>query len=131
MKIDHYGIVVPNIEHYLQMNLPVWLKGQSVGPLIEDPLQKVRVAFIEVPGGRIELIEPATEDSPVREILKKRGSSHHHVCFEVENLDSQLLACSKVRMLVVSPPKPAVAFAGRRIAFVMGRDLLLWELLEQ
>lgn len=130
MRIDHYGIVVPSISAYLKSHLPPWLDAAAVGPLIHDPLQRANVAFLPAPGGRLELIEPASADSPVHSIIKRGLSLHHHVCFEVENLDRMLELCQNKGMRVVSEPKPAVAFGGRRISFVLGSDMLLWELLE-
>ena len=78
-----------------------------------------------------ELVEPASETSPVSNFLKKNRGGFHHVCYEVDGLESALLDARKVGLAIVSGPEPAVAFGGRRIAWVCSRSRLLMELLER
>lgn len=132
MRIDHFGIVVRSISEHIERYLSPLLGGAKRGPIIHDPLQRVNVCFLGTPdSGRIELIEPNGDDSPVAAFAKKRPGGFHHICFEVDDLDDSLFQCRKAQMVIVSAPNPAVAFDGRRIAFVMSRDSLLWELLEK
>jgi len=131
MRIHHIGIVVRNIEEHFELFLKHMFSPEWLGPIIYDPIQKVKVAFIDAPGGKIELIEPAAQDSPVSSLVVKKPAGFYHVCLEVDDLDEQLGISRKNRQIVVSAPKPAVAFHGRRIAFVLGKDMLLWELLEK
>jgi len=44
-------------------------------------------------GVRFEIIRPLGPDSPLRKFLAARGSGLHHVCFQVDDLDS---ACAQV-----------------------------------
>lgn len=129
MRIDHFGIIVENIKAHIQEHYAHWIDSSKIGELIFDPLQKVRICFVEFEGGRLEFIEPAGEDSPISRLLKQKSAWHHHVCFGVKSMD-EIERCREKGMMVVSPPRPAVAFGGRRVAFLMGADLLLWELLE-
>lgn len=97
-----------------------------------DPLQKVNVTFMdsaEPCQPQIELVAPVGEDSPVRSFLA-RGGGLHHLCYEVQHLESQLeVSCSQGGKLV-RPPTPAVAFDGRRIAWIYSKERLLIEYLE-
>jgi methylmalonyl-CoA/ethylmalonyl-CoA epimerase len=77
----------------------------------------------------IELVEPAGPESPVSRILE-RGGGLHHLCYEVDNLESHLGFCKSVGSIIVRTPVPAVAFGGRRIAWVLTRKRLLVEFLE-
>ena len=79
---------------------------------------------------QIELVEPAAEDSPVLRFLRERGGGFHHVCYEVNHLENELVAMKSRGALIVKRPKPAVAFEGRRIAWVLTAEKLLVELLE-
>lgn len=78
---------------------------------------------------QIELIEPAGEDSPVRSFLSK-GGGLHHLCYEVRNLEAQLELSRSQGGKLVRAPMPAVAFDGRRIAWVYAKEKLLIEFLE-
>jgi methylmalonyl-CoA/ethylmalonyl-CoA epimerase len=99
--------------------------------VIHDPLQQARVTFIHY-GPRapaIELVEPDTERSPLVKFLSKSGGLHH-ICYEVDSLHSRLEYCRSVGSLIVRQPLPAVAFGGRRIAWVYTKEKLLVEYLE-
>lgn len=128
-KINHFGVIVPDIEEhykkYMSHLMPNGLSNRT-----HDPLQGVNVAFLEFSEGVIELVEPTDSSSPISKILEKKPAMFHHVCLESDALEEDIEVCRDNGQFVISSPKPAVAFGGRQIAFVMGRDGLLWELLE-
>ena len=102
------------------------------GIIFHDPNQLVRVTFLrgKQPNAPLfELVEPAGDKSPVIPFLK-RGGGLHHLCYEVENLESQLALSRSQGGLLVRAPLPAVAFEGRRIAWVYTKHKLLLEFLE-
>ena len=103
------------------------------GTIIHDPLQEARVTFIRCGGPEtpaVELVEPAGDKSPLHKIVAK-GGGLHHICYEVDSLDVQLPQSRAAGCLVVKDPLPAVAFGGRRIAWVYTRQKLLVEYLER
>ncbi len=103
------------------------------GEIILDPLQEAKVTFLFCGSGQgpaIELVEPAGDQSPLHKFLAK-GGGLHHVCYEVDSLEAQLQHSRSVGCLVVRRPLPAVAFGGRKIAWVYTRQKLLVEYLER
>jgi methylmalonyl-CoA/ethylmalonyl-CoA epimerase len=96
-----------------------------------DPLQNVRVAFVELNGVLFELVEPVGERSPVNGYLKRDKVSLYHVCFEVSDLEGALKRAKQNGFHTLGRPKPAAAFEGRRIAWVFSPLLGLFELLER
>lgn len=132
MRMHHIGFVVDSIER-AGKSFAESLNLTWNGRVFLDPLQKVNVTFMNSaePGEpQIELIEPVAEDSPVRSFLAK-GGGLHHVCYEVQGLENQLrLSCSQGGKLV-RPAMPAVAFGGRRIAWIYSKERLLIEFLEE
>lgn len=131
--LHHIGIVVDSITQAAQ-RFALAMSCSWDGRIIHDPLQRVRVSFLSPADARnpvYELVEPAREDSPVSNFLKKTGGGIHHVCYEVNNLDLGLKKAKDSGFVVVSAPSPAVAFSGRRIAWVWSRDRLLVEFLER
>jgi methylmalonyl-CoA/ethylmalonyl-CoA epimerase len=101
--------------------------------IYHDLLQDVRVTFLLFPppgSPMIELVEPAGPSSPVVRFLE-RGGGLHHICFEVSSLTTQLEKSRQIHDLIVRPPEPAVAFGGRRIAWIYTRAKLLIEYLER
>ena len=132
LKLHHLGFVVASIQQCSD-SFAMSLGATWDGNIIFDPVQKARVTFLE---GRnsadplIELVEPADSGSPVTRFLE-RGGGLHHLCYEVDDLESHLAFCKSVRNIILRPPVPAVAFGGRRIAWVLGRKRLLMEFLER
>ena len=79
---------------------------------------------------QIELVEPAGENSPVRRFLEASNGGMHHLCYEVAELEESVRAARASGSLLVRPPKPAVAFENRRIAWILTPQRLLIEYLE-
>lgn len=118
-RLHHVGAVVPSIAD----------QGLDLEP-IHDPLQRVRVAFVDLAGTTIELVEPASDDSPIRRSLEK-GGKLLHLCFEVPELDAALGSAAVHGFRALGPAQPAVAFGGRRIAWCFSPVFGLVELLER
>lgn len=128
----HLGFVVGSIAHAAK-DFAESLGANWDGKVVHDPLQVVRVTFLRprTPQNPVmELVEPAGDESPVLGFLK-RGGGLHHLCYEVEGLEKQLEMARSMGMLITRPPLPAVAFGGRRIAWVYTKHRLLLELLEK
>lgn len=131
-KFHHIGFVVASIASSVQGFIDV-LQADWDGVIFHDPHQVVRVTFLRgkhAGSPLLELVEPAGENSPVLPFLKKSGGLHH-LCYEVESLEEQLAFCRASGALIARPPLPAVAFGGRRIAWVYTKNKLLLEYLEQ
>jgi methylmalonyl-CoA/ethylmalonyl-CoA epimerase len=78
----------------------------------------------------IELIAPLSEDSPITSMLAKSGGGAYHLCFETADIEQALVHAKNNGCVIVSPPVPAVAFNGRRIAWIYTRSRQLFELVE-
>lgn len=130
VRLHHTGFVVSNIEEIVQ-SFARSVNASWNGQIFHDPIQRVKVAFLDMPGTdvQMELVEPASDQSPVRMFLEK-GGGLHHLCYEVEDCDQSLVRMRQRSAIVVKRPKPAVAFNGRRIAWVLTAEKLLVELLE-
>ena len=130
--LHHLGFVVSNIA----ASMPGFVRSLGAtwdGEIFEDPLQKVKVALLLTRPGepQIELVEPAGADSPVTSFLQGHGGGLHHLCYEVHNLDKHMAEMKSRGALIVKRPKPAVAFGGRRIAWMLTAEKLLLEFVER
>jgi methylmalonyl-CoA/ethylmalonyl-CoA epimerase len=130
--LHHVGFVVADIAQSMKGFLRS-LNASWDEQIFEDPYQKVKVAFLRTRVGepQIELVEPVGEDSPVRKFLQERGGGLHHFCYETDDLSEETKRFRARGAILVRPPLPAVAFDGRRIAWVLTRERLLVELLER
>jgi methylmalonyl-CoA/ethylmalonyl-CoA epimerase len=123
--IHHVGLACTSIvqeRHALQP-----LGAIDDGPMFEDPGLGIRGRFVRLGSARIELLEEI-ETSGVLAPWLKGGSRLYHLAYTVSDLDGALASTRGARL--VRGPLPAVAFDGRRVAFLMTPTLLLLELIE-
>jgi methylmalonyl-CoA epimerase len=129
MTIDHIGIVVGSLDdaqaYYVEQ-----FGYRPVGGRIVDPLQDVELQFLEDDGGvRVELIRPMSDRSPAAGAVKQ-GGGLNHICYRVKDLDASVSALVANEAKLVREPRPAVAFNGRRVAFLYTRQRELVEFVE-
>jgi methylmalonyl-CoA/ethylmalonyl-CoA epimerase len=114
-RIDHIAIVVDDLDSALGF----WRDalGLELQAVEDIPEQASTVAFMPAGGSEVELVKPTTDDSGVARYLQKRGPGIHHICFEVENIDSALaeLKAKGVRLINETPLTGA---DGKRLAFI-------------
>ena len=128
LTFHHIGIACRDIDKTVQFYLQ---QGYTATPAVEDPLQHVRISFLEKDGApRLELLEPIDDSSPVARTLAATGVSPYHICYEVQNLDEAIASLRQQRFLLVNGPVPACAMGNRRIAFLFQKNTGLVELVE-
>ncbi len=130
-RLRHVGVAVPHLEKAAQ-TLDTLFGYKTVAGPFEDPIQRVAVSFLQqtpTDAAEIELIAPLTEDAPIRAMLAKDIGAYHF-CFETTDLDGALAHAKRQGCMVVSGPSPAVAFGGRRIAWLYAPTRQLFELVE-
>lgn len=131
-RLLHVGVAVPALGPTTELLSTLFGYRVVSGPF-DDPIQKVAVNFLakspEDPA-EIELIAPNSADSPIRSMLAKDGGGAYHLCFETNDIDGALAHAKKSGCIIVSFPVPAVAFQGRRIAWIYTRSRQLFELVE-
>lgn len=128
LKFHHIGIACRDIAKtqafYLQM-------GYTASPIVVDPLQHVRISFLEKDGApRLELLEPLDEHSPVARTLATAGVTPYHMCYEVQDIEAAIAELRGQRFILVNGPVPACAMNNRRIAFLYQKNTGLIELVE-
>ena len=129
MKIDHIGYAVKRIDRALTAFQKL---GFEFEPVIDDTDRNVKLAFGDKDGYRIELVAPMDkkQESPVDQYLSNAVGTPYHICYESENLDAEIEELAKQGFKVVIEPRPAVAFGGRRVVFMMNIGFGLMEIVE-
>jgi len=115
MKIDHLGIAVRSISDSLGFYRDVLGIELLCTERVDD--QGVNVALLPVGESRIELLEPFSEDTPVGRFIARRGEGLHHICYEVDDLESRIeqLKKSGAKVLDGYPRRGA---EGKLVAFL-------------
>ncbi len=113
--IDHIAIAVADIasaESFLKQAF-----GLEAGAVEEVPSQGVRVAFFDVGGVSLELLEPLDEASGLHKFLEKRGAGLHHIALRVDDIPSALAHLKSLGVRLIDE-EPREGAHGKRIAFV-------------
>jgi methylmalonyl-CoA epimerase len=114
-RIDHIGIVVQDIETALKAYRDALGLELTKTEFVSE--QAVKIAFLPTGESEIELVEPTTGDSGIARFLSKRGEGIHHICFEVDDIESTLAQMAAQGMKLIDEV-PRVGSAGQKYAFV-------------
>jgi methylmalonyl-CoA/ethylmalonyl-CoA epimerase len=82
--IHHLGLAVTDLDEAIETYERLFgARLEHREPLVD---QGVEAASLLVGDGRIELVTPTGEDTPVGRFLARRGPGMHHVALEAEDL---------------------------------------------
>src|SRR4030043_1821482 len=88
-KVHHVAIAVKNLDEALQLYDNLF--GAKPAKIETLPQQGVKAALLPMKeGGEIELLEPIDPQSGVAKFLETKGEGIHHICLEVEDVDTEL-----------------------------------------
>jgi methylmalonyl-CoA/ethylmalonyl-CoA epimerase len=121
--LSHVSIAVPSLEAAAQRLKELY--GLGIGPVKVNEQQGVRLAYVELPNARIELMEPSRPESPIAKFLERHPNGGiHHFCLNVDDVaaTTQTVAGKGGRVLGDGSPQRNVH--GERIAFVHPKDFL-------
>ncbi len=113
-KIDHIGIAVESLEESKKIFqlLGLQFKGEEE---VED--QKVKVAFFQIGEVNIELLEPTSDDSPIKKFLEKKGQGIHHIAYNSDNIEKDLKKFEDEGIALIDKT-PRIGAHNKKIAFL-------------
>ncbi len=128
--LNHVGVAVPDINAAIAFYRDVLGATEITEPKALPP-QGVTFAFVDLPSGQVELIEPYGEGSPITKFLERNPKGgQHHICFEVEDIHEAVKTMTKRGMRVLN--KPRIGAHGTPVIFLHPGDAggVLIELME-
>lgn len=120
-RINHIAIAVPDVVAAARQ----WktMLGARVSAPQILPEHGVRVVFVTAPNGKVELMEPFGEASPIAGFLvRNENGGMHHICYEVDDivLASQSLQAAGAR--VVGDGTAKIGAHGNPVLFLHPKD---------
>lgn len=129
-RLDHIAIVVHDTEKALtfyrdQMGLPVVLSE-----VIETG--NVRLTHLDMGNLHLQLVEPLTDDHPLRAHLESRGEGLHHLCFETDSVPDTLGGLSE-RGMAAKSDTPHDGPLGKKAGFIDPETSrgVIWEMTDR
>ena len=120
-KLNHIAIATPSLDDATKTY------KDMLGVKISDPVDQidhgVKVVFIELPNTKIELLEPLGENSPIENFLdKNKKGGVHHICFEVEDIDSAIMNLKRDGATILGDGKAKIGAHGKPVIFLHPKD---------
>jgi len=114
LKINHIAIAVNNLDDAM----PFWkdVLGIPIDHIEAVPSQKSKVAFFSIGDSEIELVMPTDPSTGLAKYLEKHGEGIHHICFEVDDIESSLETLRERGIRLID--NEARVLPGRKIAFI-------------
>ena len=87
MKIDHIAIAVNNVAEAAKQYQQALGVKEVVYETVES--EGVKLAILQMENGRIELMEPTRDDSPIKKFLEKKGEGLHHMALATDDIEKE------------------------------------------
>jgi methylmalonyl-CoA/ethylmalonyl-CoA epimerase len=113
--IHHLGVAVRDLDEAVDTYERLF--GAEVEHRAQVEEQGVEAAAVLVGSGRVELLAPLGDETPVGRFLAKRGPGMHHVAYEVDDVRAELdrLAAQGAELIDAEPRE---GLFGLQVAFV-------------
>lgn len=114
-KIEHIGIAVKDIKASNKLFEKLFGKPQYK---IEEVISEgVNTSFFKVGVNKIELLEATHEDSPIAKFIKTRGEGIHHIAFEVDDIEKEIVRLEKEEFVILNK-KPKKGADNKLVVFL-------------
>ncbi|MGQ9652773.1 MAG: methylmalonyl-CoA epimerase [Thermodesulfobacteriota bacterium] len=130
LHIDHIGIAAKEMEAALSFFTDKLGMEATGFETIED--QAVRVAFLPLSEGELEILESTKPDGPVAKFIESRGEGVQHIALRVDDLEGALKELKQKGVRLIDE-RPRIGAGGARIAFIHPKEThgVLLELCER
>ena len=120
-KLNHIAIATPKLDEAVKTYKN--MLGVKISSPIDQINHGVKVVFIELQNTKIELLEPLGEKSPIENFLEKnKKGGIHHICFEVEDINSAILRLKKDGATVLGDGEAKIGAHGNPVIFLHPKD---------
>jgi len=119
MKIDHIAIAVNDVEE----SAKVYQEALGVSSIEFETVETegVKVAIIHLENGRIELMQPTNDASPIKKFLDKKGPGLHHIALETDNIEGEVSRMEGCGIQFLGKIRPGSA--GTKVIFIHPKSL--------
>lgn len=119
MKIDHIAIAVTDVDE----SAKVYQEALGVHEVEFETVETegVKIAIIHLENGRIELMQPTNDASPIKKFLDKKGPGLHHMALETDNIEGEVSRMEGCGIQFLGKIRPGSA--GTKVTFIHPKSL--------
>ena len=120
-RLNHVAIVVNDLDSASAKYRDTL--GATVSEATDLPEHGVTTVFVELPNTKIELLVPLGNDSPIASFLQKKPDGGiHHLCYEVENIETAIAKMISEGARVLGDGKAKIGAHGKPVVFLHPKD---------
>jgi methylmalonyl-CoA/ethylmalonyl-CoA epimerase len=119
LKIDHIAIAVNNVEE----SAKIYQQALDVDDIEFETVESegVKVAILKLENGRIELMQPTNDSSPIKKFLDKKGQGLHHLALDTDNIEGEVERMEGCGIQFLGKIRPGSA--GTKVTFIHPKSL--------
>jgi methylmalonyl-CoA/ethylmalonyl-CoA epimerase len=119
MKIDHIAIAVNDVEE----SAKAYQEALGVDDIEFETVESegVKVAILHLENGRIELMQPTNDSSPIKKFLEKKGQGLHHLALETDDINEEVARMENCGIQFLGKVRPGSA--GTKVTFIHPKSL--------
>jgi len=119
MKIDHIAIAVNDVESAMKQYQEALDVKNVEFETVES--EGVKIGILHLENGRIELMEPTNDSSPIKKFLDKKGEGLHHMALETDNIEGEVTRMEGCGIQFLG--KVRSGSAGTKVIFIHPKSL--------
>jgi methylmalonyl-CoA/ethylmalonyl-CoA epimerase len=119
MKIDHIAIAVNDVESAVKQYQEAF--GVTDVEFENIETEGVKVAILHLSNGRIELMQPTNDNSPIKKFLEKKGEGLHHMALETDDIEGEVTRMEGCGIQFLGKIRPGSA--GTKVTFIHPKSL--------
>ena len=119
MKIDHIAIAVNNVEETAK----IYQEALGVDTVEFETVESegVKLAILHLENGRIELMQPMNDESPIKKFLDKKGQGLHHMALQTNNIEGEVERMEECGIQFLGKIRPGSE--GTKVIFIHPKSL--------
>ena len=119
MKIDHIAIAVNDLEAAMKQ----YQEALDVKDVEFETVESegVKIGILHLENGRIELMQPTNDSSPIKKFLDKKGEGLHHMALETDNIEGEVARMEGCGIQFLGKVRPGSA--GTKVTFIHPKSL--------
>jgi methylmalonyl-CoA/ethylmalonyl-CoA epimerase len=120
-RLNHVAIATSDLEKSAALYRDTL--GARVSTPKPQPEHGVTTVFVELPGSKIELLEPLGENSPIANFMKRNPDGGiHHLCFEVDDILAARDRLTGEGARILGDGEPKTGAHGKPVLFLHPKD---------
>jgi methylmalonyl-CoA/ethylmalonyl-CoA epimerase len=124
-KLNHVAIATGDLKKSAALYRDTL--GARVSAPVAQPEHGVTTVFVELPGNmpgsKIELLEPLGDNSPIANFLKRNPDGGvHHLCFEVDDILAARDRLKREGARILGDGQPKTGAHGKPVLFLHPKD---------